>query len=1630
MSKNSLWLLTFLTLSFYGFGQSVYHNEWIDYSKTYYKMKVMGFGLDTAGAPITTGIVRIPYTTLTAAGLSLTAAENFQLWRDGVEVPVYTSIATGQMGSSDYIEFVGAVNNGKLDKEMYRNTDFQLSDKWSFETDTAAYFLTVNNISSNKRYQPVNNDVLTNTLPATPNFMYTMGRYFRSLSNGFSASIGENLYSSSYDRGEGWVSRAVRPVGGGCGAATLPQNFVRLYPDLTGPQMTVRINAVGDMQNSRTFKIALNGDSVNTYQMDYINYVRTEDYVDVSKVTGGSASFSIINQSPSLCDEMRVSSVELTYPRLFNLDGKAIFSFTVDSSSTGRFLSISNFNHGGIAPVLYDIDNQKRYTTDITSPDTVKVVLDASYIPYNLVLTTQNGNYFKQINNIETRNFTDFSQSTNQGNYLIISNPIIYGNGSNNYVEQYRQYRSSAQGGSFNARIIDINELADQFAWGVKKHPLSIKNFLKFARTTFVDSPKYVFLIGKGVIYNEYRANENNPLADQLNLVPTWGNPASDNLLASNGISATPATPIGRLSAINPQEVGDYLLKVKQHDSLQQLPAHTMEAKGWMKNVLQITGANDLSIGNQIDGYIQNYKNIISDTSFGANVTDFSKTADPASYPDAVNSFKRIYESGAALITYFGHSSNTSLDFNLDDPANYNNQYKYPVIIANGCSAGNHFLFETNRLNGTTTISEKFILSPERGAIEYIASTHYGIINYLDLYTKDFYKALGQSRYNQSIGIIVQEAIRSSLAATAPNDYFSRVHAEQYSLHGDPAVVLNYMPEPDYVIEKPQIVISPSFVSVADSSFSVKVKVNNIGKATKDSVTLKITREIPDGQIFTVLTKTFPVIYLTDSVTVNIPIIANRDKGINKITAFADFNTQVAEISDSNNIASVDVEISDEEIRPVYPYNYAIINQSDSKLYASTANPLNASRQYLVELDTTALFNSSSKITKNVTSVGGVLEFDPATFYQENITYYWRVAPSATGSETHWRDFSFVYKNTATPGFQQGHIYQHLQSRLERLLLDSSSRQYSYTNQLHNLFITNSIYPTSGTEDEHFSISVDGSNTIYSACVGASVIFNVFDSLSFKPWANTTNPFGAGAVCAAGREYNFEYSYETAASRKNAMDFLDAIPKGAFVTARLILDQPYGIYAANWAADTTLYGPNNSLYHRLKDAGFATIDSFHFPRTWAFAYKKGDTTFTPAYNFSEGLYDRITLSVNCHTPNVQGNITSPLFGPAAQWNSINWTGFSNEAGNDNPVVNVIGIKKGQPDSILFKLDSSQHTFNISAVDVNQFPQLRLQMSNTDSATATPYQLSNWNISYTPVPEGAVAPNLYIDIPDSFNTVTPMPGQFPGMMHIGLAFKNVSKADFNALSVKIVLYDYSGNDITYPLNILRSLPAGDTLHIDQDIDVSSLVGLYNVLVYVNPGQAQPEQYSFNNFLYKYVFITNSIILPVTLLDFNAVLEGRKVNTLWHVANEGSTKLYEVEHSANGAAYKKAGVVIATQKNSYSFIHNDPVIGKNYYRLKILDKDGKFTYSKIREVELSENGFVKIYPNPFRDILYINIKSGDGKPSQLKILNGYGQQVYLGKMNGMATIKTNTWAAGTYLVQIAEGHATQTFKIQKQ
>lgn len=1442
-------LLIICILSCY-IARAQYNNEWIDYNKTYYKFPVGKNALN-----------RIPQSALQAIGLAGTPAEQFQLWRNGVQVPIYTSVASGILGGADYLEFWGEMNDGKPDADLYPNINFQLSDKWSLETDTASYFLTVNPAGNNLRLTNQVNNVAGNVLPAEAYFMYTAGRYFKDrINSGWAQIVIEYVYSSVYDRGEGYTSNDIYPGG------PLTETMNNLYPYTSGPNATFTITAAGNAANNRSVVAKVNGTSLVNTPMDSFYDLRQQASFPASSLSSGLANVEISNTSSNPNDRMVLAKYEITYPREFKFGDTSNFVFELPANANGNYLRI-NFNYGATAPILYDLTNYKRYTGVIDEPGIVKFALLPSAQKRKLVLASQAGGNIVTATNLKVRNFIDYSQSDKQGNYLIISNPLLYTGSNGNAVEAYRSYRSSAAGGSYDARIYDIDQLTDQFAFGIKRHPFAIKKFLKYARTVFPTKPAFVFLIGKGVSYVQARSNETNPLLDQLNLVPTYGYPASDNLLASNDNETIGLTPIGRLSAVSGNEVGIYLNKVKEYESLKTTAPQTIGARSWMKNIVHAIGGGNSELSQEIGGYMNGLKRIIEDTLYGGNVESFSKTSAVATQITS-EQLEKLFAEGIGIVNYFGHSSSATTEFNIDDPYAYQNQGKYPLFLVNGCLAGDIFNFETGRLSTVTTLSERYLFANQRGAIGFVASTHFGIVSYLNIYLNGLYKAMSGKKYGESLGATLEESFRY-LLNTSPGDYLGRLHAEEITLNGDPAVSLYTQHLPDYAVDASQIEI-PSLISATDNSFKVKVNIFNLGKSVSDSVVIVIKQVLPNGEIITRISKKVPGIRYKDNIEFTVPINPGLEKGENRLMVYIDPDNLIPEISKANNTVTKTFYILEDAAFPVYPGNFSIIKNPTQLLYASTAYPLSPLRSYVMEIDTTAKFNSSSKISKTISSSGGLLEFNPQVSYYDSTVYYWRVALVPPQNEDYqWASHSFMYKEN-TEGYNQSHFYQHTESTLEKLYLDSSSRSWNYTLNDNNVYIRNCIYQPRCQTDNDFLVSLNGNDVIASACLGNSLVFNVIDSATFKPWKNVDgngdnlNLYGsASANCGTNRNYNFEFSYLTPADRKTMMDFMNIIPDGAYVIVRSFDYNTPNSFADTWKGDTALYGHNNSLYHKLKEAGFDGIDSVNQAKAWIFIFQKGNKIrFIPSYRVASTFSEKIYLETILKTPDSIGYITSPKFGPAHQWEKVIWKGHSQDVENkDNPTVEIIGINPAGLETSIKVLDKSTSEYDISSLSTVDYPYLKLRMRNADSIYLTPFQLEYWRVMYKPVPEGGIMPNISFNIKDTLNA-----GE---KIKFEISFKNISSVSFDSLLTQISLVD--NNNITHVLDSTRrkAVIVNDSVRIVYEIDSKDLAGFNTLKIEFNPNKDQPEQYLLNNFLYKTFYVKADNIDPLLDVTFDGV-----------------------------------------------------------------------------------------------------------------------------------------------------------------
>jgi hypothetical protein len=176
-----------------------------------------------------------------------------------------------------------------------------------------------------------------------------------------------------------------------------------------------------------------------------------------------------------------------------------------------------------------------------------------------------------------------------------------------------------------------------------------------------------------------------------------------------------------------------------------------------------------------------------------------------------------------------------------------------------------------------------------------------------------------------------------------------------------------------------------------------------------------------------------------------------------------------------------------------------------------------------------------------------------------------------------------------------------------------------------------------------------------------------------------------------------------------------------------------------------------------------------------------------------------------------------------------------------------------------------------------------------------------------------------------------------------------------------------------------------------------------------------------------------ILPVNNLQFVAVKNGRNSELKWTTASEVNTLRFDVMHSVDGSNFSKIGSVAASQNstatNTYFFVHKAPESGTNYYRLKLVDIDGRNTLSDIRQLSFEKIGFT-ISPNPVVNSLIVS--NPFERNAVLIVTNTSGATVLKQDVGSyQAVLNVKQMAAGIYFARlISDGQQSNIVKFVKE
>ena len=189
-------------------------------------------------------------------------------------------------------------------------------------------------------------------------------------------------------------------------------------------------------------------------------------------------------------------------------------------------------------------------------------------------------------------------------------------------------------------------------------------------------------------------------------------------------------------------------------------------------------------------------------------------------------------------------------------------------------------------------------------------------------------------------------------------------------------------------------------------------------------------------------------------------------------------------------------------------------------------------------------------------------------------------------------------------------------------------------------------------------------------------------------------------------------------------------------------------------------------------------------------------------------------------------------------------------------------------------------------------------------------------------------------------------------------------------------------------------------------------------------------------YKEVIVTvvaaTGGVLPVKLESFEGFGEKCNAQLKWSTSNEVNLGKFEVEISKDGTSFERAGTLNPSSSNAGNYQFNTTQSsGKSYYRLKIIDRDGSFAYSKVITISTNcSDKVVKIFPNPVKvdQLLSVNISGYDASvKGDLYSSTGQFVKTYVLK-NGANNLSVENLAQGFYTLRVSEnGSITETFKL---
>jgi len=668
--------------------------------------------------------------------------------------------------------------------------------------------------------------------------------------------------------------------------------------------------------------------------------------------------------------------------------------------------------------------------------------------------------------------------------------------------------------------------------------------------------------------------------------------------------------------------------------------------------------------------------------------------------------------------------------------------------------------------------------------------------------------------------------------------------------YGDPGLRIFPADNADYVIKVDEVSVD-SFdeipVSVLSDSLKLSFVLRNIGRVDTDSIAYKVSRRLPDGSTESFSPVKIPYIARIDSLFFTIPNTGRNSAGENTFTIEVNSKMEVPEMTFANNTASYTKFIPLSGTLNLYPLDYGIVNETDTKLIAQIPGKSTEDRTVIIQLDTAAAFNSAYRKELRVTTRGLAEMPLPLVVFSDSTTFYWRskFQEAKPGETDAWTNSSFSYIPSGSEGWTQRTTYQLDEDQLTNLEIQASDRTWKYTDiqEKIEVFTVGAGVDTLSYRNTQFYLDqipqiIDNVNNANSRlCPNGSLGLVAFEQKSLMPYLAIPVPgFDILDARACGRVpqmiQSIRNSWITTPGQRMLVDYVNNVKAGDYVMIFSVGNVTFEAWPDIAIEKMKEFGASEATLRALKTGDPYILYGRKGMRPGEAIEIVGDKTMeVPA--------SQQTLSFDTELSGylTSGMILTPRVGPASTWERffqrVNTRNWINE--EEKTYFDIIGVRENGEEDLLIENTYDQE-MDLSFISTETYPYLKLRYSMNDPESTAPAQLDKWQVNYTGVPEGVLL------LKSAKEQVNLREGE-PGLLE--LQFKNISKYNFlDSIQVDWKITNLTSKKVERFSKKFPALKAGEGFDFTIEFNSIGKNGENRLEIFANP-RIQREQTFRNN-----------------------------------------------------------------------------------------------------------------------------------------------------------------------------------------